>query len=76
MFSPIALIHGTSSCKELAQSALPHAPRRVPTGAALMRELRTALEANLERVPAGSPEREQLANDLVSRVLGPERRVA
>jgi hypothetical protein len=73
MFSPLALMHGTHSSKRLAQSALPHAPT---TGAELMRELRVALEANLERVPVGSPEREQLANDLVARVLGPERRVA
>ncbi len=76
MLSPIALIHGTSASKDLAHSALPQAPRTAPTGAALMRELRTALEANLEQVPADSPEREQLANDLVARVLGPERRVA
>ena len=73
MFAPLALIHGTQSSKSLAQSARPDAPT---TGTELMRDLRVALEANLERVPAGSAERERLANDLVARVLGPERRVA
>jgi hypothetical protein len=76
MQSPLALIHATDRSKTLAQSALPHAPQAATTGAALMRELRVALESQLERVPAGSPEREQIANDLVARVLGPERRVA
>jgi hypothetical protein len=76
MLSPLALIQGTNGCKELAESALPHAPTTATTGAELMRELRDALEANLERVPEGSRERELLANDLVARVLGPERRVA
>ena len=75
MTSPIALIHGSNKCKNLAQSALPHAPTRGVTGATLMRSLRRALEANLARVPEDSPEREQLASDLVARVLGPERRV-
>jgi hypothetical protein len=28
MLSPLALIHGTEGCKELARSALPHAPER------------------------------------------------
>jgi hypothetical protein len=75
MFSPLALIHATDTSRSVAQSALPHAPTAT-TGPELMRELRVALEANLERVPPGSVEREQLANDLVARVLGPERRVA
>ena len=75
MLSPLALVHATNSSRSLAQSARPHAPAAT-SGPALMRELRVALETNLERVPAGSPEREQLANDLVARVLGPERRVA
>jgi hypothetical protein len=76
MLSPLALIQGTNCSKTLAQSALPNAPTTATTGAAMLRELRVALEANLERVPPGSAEREQLANDLVARVLGPERRVA
>jgi hypothetical protein len=76
MFSPLALMHGTESSKALAESALPHARTAPATGAQMLRELRVALEANLERVPPGSAEREQLANDLVARVLGPERRVA
>jgi hypothetical protein len=76
MLSALALIQGTNSSRKLAQSAQPHARPTATTGADLMRELREALEANLERVPPHSPEREQLANDLVARVLGPERRVA
>jgi hypothetical protein len=76
MLSPLAISHATDCSRTLAESALPHAPRTATTGAALIRELRVALESQLERVPAGSPEREQIANDLVARILGPERRVA